>query len=139
MFQVDEEFLQNVGYDVANLSEDRKQRYIDEMSEELTQRTVQTLFAELTEGQAAEMADIESNPERARRWLDEFHYDYRQREDFRQLLAVMSEDELVTFYATSLWLRDAIPGYGTIVDNEFLKYQQELIATRQMVNDSLAG
>lgn len=139
MFEIDDNFLTSVGYDVTTLSDAKKRQYKDELSEELNQRIIQSMMSEIDESQANEMSDIQENPDRARAWLHEFHSDYRTRDDFRQLAAAMSEDELVTFYATSLWFKDAIPGFGEIVQDEFDKYQSELIATRQMVNSSLEG
>lgn len=139
MFEIDDTFLASIGYDVRTLSEERKIRYKNELSEELSQRIKQALVDELDEAQANELSDIEESFDRAQRWLEEFHQDYRERGDFRQLSEGMLEEQVISFYAVGLWLRDAIPRFGEIVQEEFTRYQQELIAMRQQVNATLAG
>lgn len=137
MFTIDDEFLANIGYDVASLSDEKKQQYIAEMTEELNARISDRFLNELDNEQVDEMHEIQENPDRARSWLAEFHSDYRERDEFKQIAHVVSEDEAVTFYAVALWMRYAVPGYGEVVQEELDAYYAELVEMRKSVNDAI--
>ena len=137
MFVIDDNFLTNVGYDVATLGAEEKEAIIADLTKEMDARITERFFSEVNDAQAEEVSDIQENPDRARRWLDEFHTDYRDRPDFQQIAAIHSEDDAVTFYATSLWFGDAIPMYGELIRDELQKYQADLAERRKMVNDAL--
>lgn len=132
MFQIDDNFLASVGYNVDTLSEDKKQQYITEMTEELNQRASERLVRELSEEQAEDMNRMQDSPERARAWLEEFHSDYQSRGDYQQLLAhAPSEDEAVVYYASSLWMNHAVPNYGELLQDEMNAYHAQLVKMRQ--------
>lgn len=137
MFIIDNNFLSSIGYDTATLAAEKRQQIIDGLTEEMNVRLTERFFNEVDDAQAEEMSEIQENPDRARRWLNEFHSDYRAREDFKQVASVNTEDDAVTFYATALWLGDAIPMYGEVIQEELNKYQQELVGKRKMVNQAL--
>lgn len=140
MFQVDDNFLSSIGYDPASLSEDQKDQYKDEIQEELTARISEEIAKELDEKQTNELSEIQENPERAYDWLNEFHRTYRENENFKGLVAAAdSETEAVTFYATSLWLNDAVPRYGEIIREQMSNYQVELIRKRELIARSLGA
>lgn len=138
MFQVDDNFLASIGYDTEALSEDKKNQYKSEIQEELIARVSEDIAKELDEDQTNELSDIQENPDRAYGWLNEFHSDYREDQSFKSLLSVADhEEEAVTFYATSLWLNEAVPRFGEIMKEEMGHYQAELIRKRELVNRSL--
>ena len=64
MFQIDDNFLTSVGYDVANLSDEKKQQYIDEFTAEVNERVSERLVSELDDQQIDEFNDIQESPER---------------------------------------------------------------------------
>lgn len=139
MFQIDDDFLTSVGYDVASLSEAQKAEYIEQITNEVNERVSSRLVSELSDEQIEEFNNIQENADRARRWLDEFHADYEERKEYRQILANgASEDEAVTFYAVAFWFRDAVPGYGELIQEELDDYQARLIAMRNAANNSIS-
>ena len=135
MFTIDDDFLASVGYDTASLSDEKRQQYIAEMTEELNARVSDRSLNEIDNDQVDEMHEIQENPDRARAWLAEFHNDYRNRHEFKEVAQVVDEDEAVTFYAVALWMRYAVPGYGKIVQEELEAYHTELVELRKSVND----
>lgn len=139
MFQIDDNFLTSIGYDVASLSDEKKQQYIDELTTELNARISDRLVSELSEDQVEEFNEIQENPDRAFRWLDEFHADYHDAPEYRQVLdGTGSESEAATFYASALWMRDAVPDYGQKIQQEFDSYHDQLVKLRQSVRDAAA-
>lgn len=135
MFRIDDDFLTSVGYDVASLSEAQKQQYIDELTAEANERISERLVSELDDKQVDEFNDIQDNIERARRWLDEFHHDYREKEEYQQVLeGTGNENDAVTFYAAALWMNDAVPKYGELIQEELDKYHDQLVKMRQAAN-----
>lgn len=136
MFQIDEEFLASVGYDVAALSEEQKQEYIEEMTEDLNERATDRLLSELDDQQVDEFEGIQDNPDRARQWLDEFHHGYQSRKDYLEVSGgAEDEDDAVTVYATMLWMNDAVPQYGELMQQEMNNYYNELVKIRQQANE----
>lgn len=137
MFQIDDNFLTSIGYDVATLTPERKQQYIDELLTEINERVTERLIGELSDEQIAEFNDIQENRDRAYRWLREFHTDYQSRPDFQALCeAEGDEGAAATMYATALWMGDAVPGYGEVAQEELDKYHAELVRIRQDADES---
>lgn len=137
MFDIDDNFLQSIGYNVATLSEEQKAQYKKELTEELQARLSERLGSELEEQQVDDLESIQDSDARADQWLHEFHADFEGSDDYRTLLKILGEPEAKIFYASALWMQDAIPGYGLIVREEFDKYQNELVEKRKMVNAAL--
>ena len=137
MFEIDDNFLQSIGYDVTTLSEAEKSQYKAELTEELQERLNERLGGELEESQVEDLEGIQKSSVRANQWLNEFHEDYSTFDDYKAILSSVGEEEAKVFYASALWMQDAIPGYGLIIREEFEKYQQELVKKREMVNQAL--
>ena len=136
MFEINDDFLTSIGYDVASLSEEKKQAYIKELSEEFSARLQERFLGEIDETQAEDFDHMQESAENARAWLDEFHGDYRDREDFQQITQLMdNEDEAVEFYASELWIQDAIPAYHDLVQEELNAYQADLIDKRRQADE----
>lgn len=137
MFEIDDNFLQSIGYDVTTLSEAEKSQYKAELTEELQERLNERLGGELEEHQVEDLEGIQASSARAEQWLNEFHEGYSASDDYQTILNSVGEVDAKVFYAAALWMQDAIPGYGLIVREEFVKYQQELVKKREMVNEAL--
>ncbi len=140
MFEITDNFLTSVGFDVTTMSSAEKEQYKQQFSSDITARVTAELFDELTPQQADEFNDIQSNQDRVYRWLDEFHADYRSRDDFQQILKNTGDnmDDATMFYAGILWMGDAVPEFGVIIQDVFDRYQAELIEGRQAANDIVA-
>lgn len=140
MFEIDDNFLASVGYDIASMSDKRKQRYIDEFTQELGARISSRFIDELSDEQIAEFNDVQENHDRAVSWLNEFHADYREREDYRSIReGTGNAEDAESFYATALWMRDAIPNYGGLIQDEMNEYQAELVKMRQIADNTIAS
>lgn len=137
MFDIDDNFLASVGYDVDSLSEEQKDQYKSEIMEELHARTAEALSSNLDETQVDDFASIQDSAERAKSWLYEFHSDFEQSDDYQALVRALGEQEAQVFYAGALWLRHAVPGYGQKMQEIMEDYQEELIEKRAMVNKAL--
>lgn len=139
MFEIDDDFLVSVGYDLALLTDEQIEQYKKEMTEEMTARLSEHFAGELTEEQSAEFEGLQNNTERARQWLVEFHAGYQENDDFKAFTdAVDDQDEATRFYACSLWMNDAVPNYGELIQKEMDEYQAELTEKRRMANQALA-
>ena len=139
MFEIDDTFLTNVGYDVNALSDERKGELKAGYSADLSKRILARLADELTDDEAGEFSDIQEYPERALRWLKEFHQDFKERKDYQQVLASLgSETEANAYYAGVLWMGYAVPKFGEVVQEELDGFQRDLMRKRQRANDLLA-
>lgn len=139
MFTIDDGFLASIGYDVVNLSDEKKAHYIAELSTEFVARLQQRLFEELEEAQIEDWDRMQASVDNARAWLSEFHTDYRDRDDFHQVSSLMdNEDEAVLFYSSELWLRDAAPHYRDVIQEELDTYRAYLVDLRRKA-DELVG
>lgn len=138
MFNIDDNLLAAIGYNVATLSEEKKNQYRREISEELNQRSSAEVLARLSKQEALEFEDVNSNPDRTRRWLAEFHGDYASRQDYQAIRELFETDEdAMSFYASALWMRYAVPDYGKIMQEVMNEYVEELADMRRAVNEQL--
>ena len=113
MFNIDDALLTKIGYNVAMLTEEQKDKYKREIQEELNRRVAERFLPKLSDDEIIEFEDVQGNPDRTRRWL------------------------AMSFYAAALWLRYAIPGYGKMMQEVFDEYVEELIDMRNEVNKQL--
>lgn len=137
MFKVDDDFLTSVGYNVATLSEEQKNQYKAELSEELNARISERMADELTDEQVADVESIQNSAERAKQWLEEFHGDYEQSDDYKTIAEAVGPEEGRVFYANALWLRHAVPDYGKIAEESMAEYQNELVEKRKLIAQAL--
>lgn len=139
MFEVDDVFLVNVGYDIDSLSDEEKDNLKSRFTNIISQRVLLRLAGELDNEQANEFSDIQEDPERALRWLNEFHADFQTRADYQQVLRNLgSEPEANILYAGILWMGYAVPAFGQIIQEELNAYQADLISKRQAASELLA-
>ena len=138
MFNIDDELLKKIGYNVATLTEEQKDKYKEELTEGVNQRAAELIVPHLSEEQIEEFSDVQGNPDRTRRWLAEFHGDFASREDYQQVRQMSdSDEEAMSFYASALWLRYAVPNYGELMQQALDEYADELIDMRNQVNAEL--
>lgn len=64
MFVIDDNFLTNVGYDVATLGAEEKEAIIADLTKEMDARITERFFSEVDDAQAEEVSDIQENPDR---------------------------------------------------------------------------
>jgi cytochrome P450 len=139
MFEINDDFLTGIGYDVALLSDEKKQSIVEELSKEFMERMQERFLAEIDETQAEDFDRMQENIENTRGWLAEFHADYRDLDDFKQLVQVMDdEDEAVQFYASELWIRDAVPNYRDAMQEELQTYYDDLVKKRAEADELLS-
>ena len=139
MFEIDDEFLASIGYDVTRLTEEQKDRYKTELTEEVQDRVIERLAPELDEAQIADLESIQNSAERAESWLYEFHSDFQESEGYQAVIQALGELDGKIFYASTLWLQDAIPDYSDDVRDVLNVYQNELIELRERVHQSLSS
>lgn len=138
MFEIDDNFLQSVGYDTNLMSEEQKTEVRTRFLEELHHRSSEEVAHRLSDEESEEVAEIGDNPERARSWLQEFHSDYRDRDEFKNIAAgAENDDEAVTFYAVALWMSYAVPDYGHIMQDVMRDYHETLVQRRDMARAAL--
>ena len=134
MFEIDDTFLANVGYDVATLSDEQKEKYKNEITAEVNGRIIDEMADELSPEQVDDIGGIQDSSERARQWLHEFHGGFEQDDDYKAIVSAVGEEEALVFYASSLWFADAVPGYGELIRDILNAYQDELIEKREMAS-----
>ena len=73
----------------------------------------------------------------AKSWLHEFHAGYEDSAEYRQVYSnTGNEEDANTFYAAALWMNDAVPRYGELIQEELNNYQVQLVKMRQAANDA---
>ena len=129
MFQLDDNFLQDVG--LAGLPDDQKQAFLQHIYEELELRVGTKLSEGLSEQQMGEFESfVDQNEEKVRQWFATNMPDYASRQDFVQLtqnapdgsseLAVMCE------YGSLKWLELNRPDYKNVVASELEQLKKEI-------------
>jgi hypothetical protein len=129
MFQLDDNFLQDVG--LAGLPDEQKQAFLQHIYEELELRVGTKLSEGLSEQQMGEFESfVDQNEEKVRQWYATNMPDYASRQDFVQLaqnapegtneLAVMCE------YGSLKWLELNRPDYKSVVASELDQLKKEI-------------
>lgn len=139
MFEINDKFLINAGYNVSSMDEVEKDSLKSQYASDFSNRVLMRLASELSDEEAGEFSDIQESPERALQWLNEFHSDFRQRSDYRHILTGMkSEPAANAAYAGILWMGYAVPRFGELIQEELDQFQRSLMNKRQSANDLLA-
>lgn len=136
MFEIDDNFLTSIGYTTATLTEEEKDRYKAELTQELQARISERFAAGLDPAQVEDFEGIQHSAERANAWLREFHSDFAESDDYKGLVAALGEQDAKVFYASGLWLRHAVPGYGEIIQETLNEYQNELMEKRRIADEA---
>lgn len=131
MFQLDDNFLQDVG--LAALPDDQKQAFLQHIYQELELRVGTKLSEGLSEDQMGEFeAFVDQNEDKVRRWFEKNMPDYASRQDFVQLQQSAPEgtSELAVLceYGSLKWLEMNRPDYRDVVAAELEALKQEIRA-----------
>ena len=135
MFQVDDEALQTLGYQTAVMHDDEKAHIKEQIASDLNTRFGAAVAQELTSDELEEFSDIQESPERARRWLQEFHPDYAQQKEYTELCDDgRTTDEADAYYAATLWMDYAVPNFGQIaqrVASDYMAQAKQFVQNAQ--------
>lgn len=138
MFQLDDNFLQSVG--LGNLPEDQKEAFLQHTYETLEERVGEKLAASLSDDQLAEFESFATQDEqKVNGWLQANVPDYQNESDYQQMAANAPEDTtplmLAAEFASVKWLGLNSPNYRDVVAQELEKLRQEILASREKIND----
>lgn len=147
MFQLDDNFLKEVGLD--GLPDDQKQAFLQHIYEQLELSVGTKLSEGLSEQQMSEFESFidatsgadpsaqEAAADRVRQWFENNLPDYASQPDFVRLqqaapsnvapIVVMSE------YGSLKWLEMNRPDYRDVVAAELDKIKKEIIANRESI------
>lgn len=136
MFQLDDQFLQDLGLD--QMPEEQRQAFLQHIYDELELRVGTRLSDGMTDEQLAEFeAIIDRKEEVISSWLAQNAPDYRNDEVFGRLQQAMELDaedvELRDEYAATKWLELNRPDYRDVVTTVLGDLKQEIISNRQAI------
>lgn len=141
MFDLDEKFLQDVG--IANLPDDQKQQFVQQILEELEFRVGNQLAEGLSDEQMQEFDGIlRQDEEKVRRWLEANVPNYRELDDFKKFLELVDRtpDTLeaagLSEYTSTKWLEKNRPDYREVVTATLDNLKQEIIQNRDAILSS---
>lgn len=138
MFQLDENFLQQVG--LGGLPEDQKQAFLQHIYGELEYRVGTKLSEGLSEDQLSQFeAFVDRDEQKVVSWFEKYLPNYRSAEDFQQLKASAPADvdeiSLLSEYGSLKWLEINRPDYKQVVAVELDALKQEISNNK----DSILG
>ena len=139
MFQLDDNFLQDVG--LASLPEDQKQAFLEHIYSELELRVGTKLSEGLSDDQLAQFeAFVDRNEAKVRSWFERYLPNYTQASDFIQLKAAAPVDiddvVLLSEYGSLKWLEMNRPDYKQVVAAELDALKQYVIANKDVFLES---
>lgn len=129
MFQLDDNFLQDVG--LSGLPEDQKQAFLQHIYEELELRVGTKLSEGLNEQQMSEFESfVDQNEDKVRNWFNENMPDYASRQDFVQLSEAAPDNTpelaILCEYGSLKWLELNRPDYRQVVAEELETLKNEI-------------
>ena len=152
MFQLDDNFLKEVGLDT--LPDEQKQAFLQHIYEQLELAVGTKLSEGLNEQQMSEFeAFIDATSatdesvrataeEKVRAWFEKNMPDYESRPDFVQLAkaapANVSEVVILSEYGSLKWLEMNRPDYRQVVAQELETIKKEIVANREGILGSAA-
>ncbi len=136
MFQLDDQFLQDVG--LGAMPDDQKQAFLQHIYSELELRVGTKLSEGLNDSQMAEFESfIDRDEEKVTNWFAEHLSDYVERQDYQQLKAGAPESasdlDVLCEYGSLKWLELNRPDYRQVVAAELAKLKQEVIQNKQAI------
>lgn len=129
MFQLDDNFLQDVG--LGAMPEDQKQAFLKHIYSELELRVGTKLSEGLSDDQMAEFESfIDRNAEKVEAWFNAHLPNYSEQPDYQQLKNGAPEEasalDVLCEYGSLKWLEINRPDYRQVVSSEFEKMKQEI-------------
>jgi len=138
MFQLDDQFLQDVG--LGDMPADQKQAFLQHIYNELELRVGTKLSEGLSDDQMGEFeAFIDRDAETVEQWFSANLPNYADQPDYQQLKssapAEASALDILSEYGSLKWLEINRPDYRQVVAAELEKLKQEIMQNK----DTLLG
>lgn len=135
MFQLDEQFLKDVGLD--ELPEEQKQPFLQHIYEELELRVGTRLSEGLSDDQLNEFESfVEGDADKVQAWLSRYEPNYREQPAYiamQQKVPSADEARLASEYASLRWLEINRPNYRDVVASVLEELKAELSANREQL------
>lgn len=136
MFQLDDQFLQDVG--LGGLPEDQKKLFLDHFREQLELRVGTRLSEGLTDAQLEEFESfIDRKDDRVNAWLATNVPNYEEDTIYQQLKAGAPEqipqNVILAEYASLKWLGLNRPDYKDVVSTTMNELKGEIISNRDAI------
>jgi hypothetical protein len=133
MFQLDEQFLKDLGLD--QLPQDQKQAFLDHIYSELELRVGVRLSDGLSDDQLKEFESfVDRDDQKVQSWVAANSPDYLNDQSYQQLKqnAPQNADEkaLLAEYASLKWLGLNRPNYRDVVSQVLSELKQEIMSNR---------
>lgn len=136
MFQLDDQFLQDVG--LGDLPDDQKKLFLDHFREQLELRVGTRLSEGLTDAQLEEFESfIDRKDDKVNAWLAANAAGYEEDTVYQQLKASAPEqipqNVILAEYASLKWLGLNRPDYKDVVTATMNELKNEIIANRDAI------
>lgn len=135
MFQLDEQFLKDVGLD--EMPEEQKKPFLQHIYEELELRVGTRLSEGLTNEQLDEFESfVEGDNEKVQAWLNRYEPNYLEQPAYvglKQKAGDMPAERLASEYASLRWLEINRPHYRDVVASVLAELKEELTANREQL------
>ncbi len=136
MFQLDDQFLQEVG--LGDLPDDQKKLFLDHFREQLELRVGTRLSEGLSDGQLQEFESfIDRNEDKVNAWVAANTPQYDQDPIYQQLKAGAPSDipqsVVLAEYASLKWLGLNRPNYKDVVTQTMTELKAEILANREAI------
>lgn len=136
MFQLDDQFLQDVG--LGAMPDDQKQAFLQHIYSELELRVGTKLSEGLSDDQMAEFeAFIDRDAEKVEVWFAAHLPNYAEQQDYQQLKAGAPESasalDVLAEYGSLKWLELNRPDYRQVVADELEKMKQEIAQSKDAI------
>ena len=136
MFQIDDNFLQDVG--LGALPEEQRKPFLQYVYDQLEYRVGVNLSEGLTDEQLEEFSDIADNKQEVVfSWLSTHVPNYTQDELFQRIQTVSKLDvaspALLGEYASTKWLEINRPDYRDVVAKTLDALKQEIVQNRDAI------
>ena len=136
MFQLDEQFLKDLGLD--QLPEEQKQAFLDHIYSELEMRVGVRLSDGLSDEQLKEFESfVDRDDEKVKQWVDRNAPGYEQDPNYQQLKqnapANVEDKALLAEYASLRWLGMNRPNYREVVSQVLEELKAEIRTNRETI------
>jgi hypothetical protein len=136
MFQLDDQFLQDIG--LAELPEDQRKPFLQHVYDQLEYRVGVRLSEGMSDAQLEEFeAIIDKKPEVVDAWVAQYAPAYQTEELFTKIQTasgLAADDPLVkSEYAATKWLEVNRPDYRDVVAKTLEELKQEIIQNRDAI------
>lgn len=135
MFQLDEQFLKDVGLD--EMPEDQKKPFLQHIYEELELRVGTKLSEGLSNDQLDEFESfVEGDADKVQAWLTRYEPNYLEQPAYLALKTKavgIDETRLASEYASLRWLEINRPNYRDVVASVLAELKAELAQNREQL------